>query len=359
MAPEPLIMPHTHDHPRPSVTVDVVLFAEQAEEWCVLLIQRRHEPFAGMWAVPGGFVDEGEDVPAAAQRELAEETGVVGLALAPGRAYGKPGRDPRGWTISISHYAVLDALPHTVQAGDDAARAKWFPLDRLPCLAFDHGQIIADCQALAWGEDEDEDEVDAQEPDFERLAEKLEGLCETVAVLAPHLGRVTELEQATAKILATLEDRSRFDRAREVAIEKMHGDLTAYRQQGVEQSKKESLENLVVLYDSFEETLAQIGPQGEAYRAVAWLREMLIETLYREDVEPVPEPAERLDRGLHTVVRTVPTPDPGLDLTIERVLKRGFTWHGQTLRREHVVVRRYEPPSDPEGETRIPPAGIL
>ena len=101
MAPEPLTMPHTHDYPRPSVTVDIVLFVERDEEWCALLIQRRHEPFAGMWALPGGFVDEGEDVPAAAERELAEETGVVGLELAPGRAYAMFSRmDP--WNRKVS-----------------------------------------------------------------------------------------------------------------------------------------------------------------------------------------------------------------------------------------------------------------
>lgn len=130
--------------PRPAFTADVIALARDAGGSRVLLIRRGNEPFAGRWALPGGFVDEGERPEDAARRELAEETGLrfegplelVGV-------YGDPGRDPRGWTVSAAYRVVLDA-PHDVAGGDDAAEARWFPLDALPPLAFDHDDIVAD-----------------------------------------------------------------------------------------------------------------------------------------------------------------------------------------------------------------------
>ncbi len=142
-------MPYTYDYPRPAVTVDIILFARREGRWHVLLTRRGREPFAGRWALPGGFVDENEDLPDAAARELEEETGLSGLALTQGLAYGRPGRDPRGWTITIAFYAALDRDPPAPRAGDDAAAAQWLPLDELPALAFDHDQIIADCARAA------------------------------------------------------------------------------------------------------------------------------------------------------------------------------------------------------------------
>ncbi len=130
--------------PRPAFTADIVAIARDAGGSRVLLIRRGNEPFAGRWALPGGFVDEGERPEDAARRELAEETGLrfdgpldlVGV-------YGDPGRDPRGWTVSAAYRAMLDA-PSAVEGGDDAAEARWFPLDALPPLAFDHDDIVAD-----------------------------------------------------------------------------------------------------------------------------------------------------------------------------------------------------------------------
>ncbi len=133
-------------HPRPMLTVDVVALACHREPPRVLLIQRGNPPFAGTWALPGGFVDEGERVADAAPRELAEETGLAVDALHLLGVYDTPGRDPRGWTVSVVYLARLDSeLP--VAGGDDASDARWFTVDALPALAFDHAIILADALA--------------------------------------------------------------------------------------------------------------------------------------------------------------------------------------------------------------------
>lgn len=134
--------------PRPAFTADVVAFTRVDGARSVLLIRRGNEPFAGQWALPGGFVDEGERPVDAARRELAEETGLhhQGMLDLVG-VYGDPGRDPRGWTVSAAYRALLDT-PVDVTGSDDAADARWFPLDALPPLAFDHDRIVADAVAL-------------------------------------------------------------------------------------------------------------------------------------------------------------------------------------------------------------------
>lgn len=144
-------MSYTYGHPRPQMTVDIVLLAPRQGQWHVLLIQRKHPPFQGAWALPGGFVDEHEELPVAAARELAEETGARGLRLRQARTYGRPGRDPRGWAVTVAYFAVLDEMPDALQARDDAADIEWARLDRLPALAFDHAEIIADCCKLGLG----------------------------------------------------------------------------------------------------------------------------------------------------------------------------------------------------------------
>jgi 8-oxo-dGTP diphosphatase len=139
-------MAHTYEYARPSVTVDIVVVTIEAQPR-VLLIRRKKEPFAGAWAIPGGFVDPGETLAAAAERELREETGVENVALEQLAAFGDPGRDPRGWTVSVAFLARVD--PNTsATAADDAAAVDWHPLDALPQeLAFDHDKILARARA--------------------------------------------------------------------------------------------------------------------------------------------------------------------------------------------------------------------
>jgi 8-oxo-dGTP diphosphatase len=134
---------YCYPFPRPMLTADVACVAEEGGRAYLLLIQRNHEPFAGRWALPGGFVDENEGLEAAAARELREETGVEGLTLEQFGAYGDPGRDPRGHTVTVAYLARL-ARRVAATGGDDAAGAEWFPVDALPELAFDHDRIIAD-----------------------------------------------------------------------------------------------------------------------------------------------------------------------------------------------------------------------
>ncbi len=139
--------------PRPALTVDLVVLHGAPGAGRVLLVRRGADPFAGSWALPGGFVEEYEDVAAAAVRELAEETGIT-LAVPPDRivgVYGEPGRDPRGWTVSVVYLVELGAGGDAPAArgGDDAAETRWWPVDALPELAFDHARILAEALELA------------------------------------------------------------------------------------------------------------------------------------------------------------------------------------------------------------------
>jgi len=134
----------TYEYARPAFTVDTVVFAGPASARKVLLVKRGAEPFRGCWALPGGFVDEGERPLDAARRELAEETGLIWEgAFAQLGTWGDPGRDPRGWTVSAVYLADIGLAELRVVAGDDAAEAAWHFYDELPAkLAFDHREII-------------------------------------------------------------------------------------------------------------------------------------------------------------------------------------------------------------------------
>ena len=132
---------HCYDHPRPAVTVDIVLLHRAKRGARVLLVQRKHKPFKGRWAFPGGFVEENESLEAAAARELREETGLDGMDLEQVGAFGDPGRDPRGHTVSVVFAALLyeEAEP---EPADDAETAEWHSVSNLPELAFDHKAIL-------------------------------------------------------------------------------------------------------------------------------------------------------------------------------------------------------------------------
>jgi 8-oxo-dGTP diphosphatase len=131
------------DLPKPALTVDVLVFSILEGTLKVLLIRRKNPPFAGCWAVPGGFVDSGETPREAALRELEEETSVSGVEIREFGAFGDPGRDPRGWTVSITYFALVSGERVTVRGGDDAAEAGWHAAERPPMLAFDHAEILA------------------------------------------------------------------------------------------------------------------------------------------------------------------------------------------------------------------------
>ena len=143
------------DYPRPSVTVDIVIFTVadvqgdnyrklSEKELRVLLIKRGGHPFINHWALPGGFVRPTETVGEAANRELAEETSIQGGYLEQLYTFSKPERDPRTWVISCAHMALIDSKQISLKAGSDADEAQWFsvPLSNNK-LAFDHAEIIA------------------------------------------------------------------------------------------------------------------------------------------------------------------------------------------------------------------------
>lgn len=135
-------MSFTYEYPRPSVTVDCVVFGVDESTLKILLIERDVEPFRGKWALPGGFVRLEEDLEAAARRELAEETGVTKLYLEQLYTFGGVERDPRGRVITVSYYALVRLAEHRVKAATDARDAAWVAIDDLPALAFDHRRIV-------------------------------------------------------------------------------------------------------------------------------------------------------------------------------------------------------------------------
>jgi 8-oxo-dGTP diphosphatase len=137
-------MAFSYEYERPALTVDCVIFGlDLAEESLkVMLIERDLEPFAGTWAIPGGFVRRGETLEVAANRELEEETGIRDVFLEQLYTFGNPRRDPRGWVVSVAYYALVSPDKHTVQAATDAREARWFSVESLPPLAFDHAEIL-------------------------------------------------------------------------------------------------------------------------------------------------------------------------------------------------------------------------
>ena len=135
-------MAYTYQYARPAVTVDCVVFGLDDQDLKVLLIQRDNEPFAGRWALPGGFVKMDETLEESALRELREETGLAKVFLEQLYTFGNPGRDPRERVVTVAYYALVKLLDHKVQAATDAREAAWFAVDDLPKLCFDHDTIL-------------------------------------------------------------------------------------------------------------------------------------------------------------------------------------------------------------------------
>lgn len=129
-----------------SVTTDSAIFVGQKKDIKILLVQRKVDPFKGQWALPGGFLETEEPFEDGAKRELREETGLLISSLTQLKTYGTPGRDPRGRTITIAFVGELQS-EEKVNAADDAADAKWFDIEDLPPLAFDHDEVVQDAIA--------------------------------------------------------------------------------------------------------------------------------------------------------------------------------------------------------------------
>ncbi|MBT2529508.1 NUDIX hydrolase [Streptomyces sp. ISL-99] len=178
-----------------AVTVDLAVFTVRESRLHVLLIRRGQEPYAGAWALPGGFILPRECAEDAARRELAEETGLsqesaTALHLEQLRTYSDPDRDPRMRVVSVAYTALVPGLPEP-RGGGDAAHAQWMPVGGLPELAFDHARIITDAR--------------------ERIRAKLEYTCLATAFCPPEF-TLGELQQVYETVWGVELDRPNFRR---------------------------------------------------------------------------------------------------------------------------------------------------
>ncbi|MGW7100730.1 NUDIX hydrolase [Streptomyces sp. NPDC054883] len=180
-----------------AVTVDLAVFTVRGGALHVLLIRRGREPYAGAWALPGGFVLPRESAETAARRELAEETGlssalVAALHLEQLRTYSEPDRDPRMRVVSVAFTALVPDMPEpAADGGGDADRARWVPVDEAAGLAFDHAVILADARS--------------------RVGSKLEYTCLATAFCPPRF-TLGELQAVYETVWDTALDRPNFRR---------------------------------------------------------------------------------------------------------------------------------------------------
>jgi 8-oxo-dGTP diphosphatase len=134
---------YIYDWPRPMAAADAAVFGFFAGKAKLLLVNRKYEPFKGKWALPGGFVGIDEELDDAVARELAEETGLVGMPLEQIHTFGNVGRDPRGRVITVVFMGIETKGRNKLKAGDDAAEVRWFNIEKLPKdLAFDHNEVV-------------------------------------------------------------------------------------------------------------------------------------------------------------------------------------------------------------------------
>jgi 8-oxo-dGTP diphosphatase len=132
---------YTYPFPRPMVTADALVYTNESPRR-VLLVQRKHAPWEGHWAMPGGFCEIDETLEQAVERELEEETGITGLKFEQFKTVSTVDRDPRGRVITTVFLAEANPATMNPKASDDAAAVQWWPMDNLPAMAADHGQII-------------------------------------------------------------------------------------------------------------------------------------------------------------------------------------------------------------------------
>jgi 8-oxo-dGTP diphosphatase len=128
---------------RPAIACDAAVFARICGELCILLVRRGTDPFKGMWALPGGFMEWGESCENAVAREIREETGLKGLKFMKFGVFSDPGRAPRGTVVSVTYLARAGVNQRRVRGGDDAAEAAWHPVNKRPRLAFDHDKVLS------------------------------------------------------------------------------------------------------------------------------------------------------------------------------------------------------------------------
>lgn len=131
---------YCYKYPHAALTCDCVIFGFDGSDLKVLLIERGIEPYAGRWAFPGGFMKMDETTDECARRELKEETGLEGVEVRQFHVYSGVDRDPRERVVTVAHYALVKLSE--VKGGDDARHARWFSLDDIPALAFDHDRIL-------------------------------------------------------------------------------------------------------------------------------------------------------------------------------------------------------------------------
>ena len=180
----------SYDFPRPAVTVDTVVFGVDDEGLKVLLLQRDAEPFAGWWALPGGFVHEHEELDDAALRALSSKTRLSRIYLEQLYTFGARGRDPRGHVIAVAYYGLVRLRDHRVRAATGARDVAWFRVDQLPKLPFDHNRIV--------------------DVALERLRGKVTYQPSLVFELMPPKFTLTQLQQLYEAILGTALDKRNF-----------------------------------------------------------------------------------------------------------------------------------------------------
>ena len=135
---------HCYKHPQAAITADCVIFSYDGKDLLVLLVRRGQEPFKDCWALPVGIVRPEETVEEGARRELLEETSLTAEYMEQIRVFSNPDRDPRQRVVTVPFFALVKYSP--VTGGDDAAEAKWFPVDQMPDLAFDHKDIFLEAK---------------------------------------------------------------------------------------------------------------------------------------------------------------------------------------------------------------------
>lgn len=138
---------HNYPYPRPALTTDVVIFSLRQQQLQLLLVKGTDGPYKGKWALPGGFVQHGEDLMQGAQRVLQQKTGVGGVFLEQLYTFGGPGRDPRKWAITVAYFALIPSDQIALRPATSHDTAEWFALDKLPSLALDHMDIVNMAQA--------------------------------------------------------------------------------------------------------------------------------------------------------------------------------------------------------------------